>query len=190
MAALQSYALICPTQIRKLGATATGRDLGLMRPRDALPYSILMLAWCTAAFSPDHGGNHESRPTGSLQVHFGRSAILENSARCSRDGDVFLSTPNEQSRHGGPIGCALHTANSDLGRDSAAVRQSIARNVVSIERRPPHFWASPSSAVNLAEDPSNFSGRPGATACGRSSRKSRWSCGGECTRLSQLRATG
>src|ERR1700730_10315433 len=62
------------------------------------------------------------------------------------------------------------------------MRQSIARNVVSVERRPSHFWVSPSSSVNLPEDPSNFSGRPGATACGRSSRKARWSCGGECTR--------
>ena len=37
--------------------------------------------------SPNHEGDHESRPTGSLQVHLG-SAILENSARCSGDGDV------------------------------------------------------------------------------------------------------
>ena len=41
---------------------------------------------------------------------------LENSARCSGDGDMFLSTPSEQSRRAGPIGCALHTATSDLGR--------------------------------------------------------------------------
>jgi hypothetical protein len=33
------------------------------------------------------------------------------------------------------------------------------------------------------------SGRPGATACGQSSRKSRRSCGNECTRLSQIRDT-
>src|ERR1700731_84312 len=33
-------------------------------------------------------------------------------------------------------------------------------------------------------------GRPGATACGRSSRKSRRSCGNECTRLSQIRDAG
>jgi Retron-type reverse transcriptase len=50
------------------------------------------------------------------------------------------------------------------------------------------FWASPSSAVNLAGDPSNFSGRPSDQ--GRSSRKSRRSCGCECTKLSQLRVTG
>ena len=50
-----------------------------------------------------------------VEVHLG-SAILENSARCSGDGDVFLSTPNELSRQGGPIGCALHTATRDLGR--------------------------------------------------------------------------
>ena len=46
------------------------------------------------------------------------------------------------------------------------------------------------AAVNLAGDPSNFSGRPDATACGQSSRKSRGSYDDECTRLSQLRVTG
>ena len=50
-----------------------------MRPRDLLPYSIATLIWCAASFSahhfpiggwassPVHGGNHESRATGSLQ---------------------------------------------------------------------------------------------------------------------------
>ena len=52
------------------------------------------------------------------------------------------------------------------------------------------FLGFTSSAVNRAEASSNFSGRPGATACRRNSRKSRRSCGGECTRLSQIRATG
>jgi hypothetical protein len=112
----------------KLSATSTGADLELMRQNDALPYSALLIC-CAAtslahhlpigggASSPNHEGDHESRPTGSLQVHLG-SAILENSARCSGDGDVFLSTPNELSCQGGPIGCAHHAAISDLGRGS------------------------------------------------------------------------
>jgi hypothetical protein len=32
------------------------------------------------------------------------------------DQPLTICEPNEQSRHGGPIGCALHTANSDLGQ--------------------------------------------------------------------------
>jgi hypothetical protein len=52
------------------------------------------------------------------------------------------------------------------------------------------FLGSPSSAVNGAGATSNFSRRPGATVCGRSSRKTRRSCGCEYARLSQIRATG
>ena len=37
----------------------------------------------------------------------------------------------------------------------------------SANRRPLRSWASPSSAANRARDPSNSTGRPGATACGQ-----------------------
>jgi hypothetical protein len=39
-------------------------------------------------------------------------------------------------------------------------------------------------------EPSNFSGRPGAAACGQSFRRSTRSCGNACTGLSQIRDTG
>ena len=39
-------------------------------------------------------------------------------------------------------------------------------------------------------EPSDYNGRPGATACGRSFRRSRRSYDDECTRLSQIRDTG
>ena len=105
----------------RFGAYATERRIALL-PCDVImlrcnilsPIFRLEVGRC----SPNHEGDHESRPTGSLQVHLG-SAILENSARCSGDGDVFLSTPNEQSRQGGPFGCAHHTGISDLGRGVA-----------------------------------------------------------------------
>jgi RNA-directed DNA polymerase len=54
----------------------------------------------------------------------------------------------------------------------------------------PETFAFLGFTANLDGEPSNFNGRPGATACGRSSRKSRRSCGNECTRLSQIRDTG
>jgi hypothetical protein len=62
--------------------------------------------------------------------------------------------------------------------------------LVEFGRRPSFSWASPSSAENLDAAPSNYSGRPGATACGQSCRKSRRSCGKECTGLSRLRDSG
>src|SRR5262249_39612595 len=73
----------------------------------------------------------------------------------------------------------------EFGRHAAVNR----KKRVSINRRPSRSWASPSSAVNRAGYLSNFSGGPGATECERSSRKSRRSCGCECTRLSQIRVT-
>src|SRR5208283_181634 len=118
------YAL-CPTQIRKLSATwqiwsLCDRATHCLAPLRRY-YAALQHTWPTifrlevGRVLPTTKGDHESRPTGSLQVHL-CSAILENSARCSGDSDVFLSTLSEQSRRAGPIGCALHTATSDLGR--------------------------------------------------------------------------
>jgi hypothetical protein len=40
--------------------SALGGRLWLYVLRRREPYSIAMLTWCTAAFSPDHGGNHEA----------------------------------------------------------------------------------------------------------------------------------
>ena len=50
----------------------------------------------------------------------------------------------------------------------------------SANRRPSTSWASPSSAANRAGEIPASNGRPGATACGRSSRRSRRSCDGAC----------
>ena len=47
-------------------------------------------------------------------------------------------------------------------------------------RKPLHSWALPLSAGNRARGASSLDGRPEATACGRSSRTSRWSYGGAC----------
>ena len=60
----------------------------------------------------------------------------------------------------------------------------------SANRRPSTSWASPSSAANPAGASSCSSGRPGATACGRSSRRSRRSCDGACTSRSPNRGDG
>ena len=109
-----------------------------MRPRNLFHCDINMahcIILCPTfpigrwASSPVHGGNQESRSTGSLQVYIRRGAILENSARCSGDGDVFLSTLIQQSRRAGPIGCALHTPTSDLGRAARISKRPSFRNL-------------------------------------------------------------
>ena len=80
-------------QIQLTAVYIKNNRLELMRPRDALPNSIATLEWCVAAFSarhlpigdwassPDHGGNHESRPTGSpvpLHLPFGSDVDLKH----------------------------------------------------------------------------------------------------------------
>ena len=57
-------------------------------------------------------------------------------------------------------------------------------------RRPSLSWASPSSAGNPAGGSSFSAGRPGATACGRSSWKSRRNSGDGCTSQSLNKGLG
>ena len=51
-------------------------------------------------------------------------------------------------------------------------------------------WASPSSAANPARATSCSKGKPGATACGRSCKRSNRKCGGACISRSLSRGNG
>ena len=82
------------------------------------------------------------------------------------EGDArrFLDAMRERL---GEFALSLHPDKTRL-IELAALRRSTASDAGSANRRPSRFWASPSSAANHARDPSNSTGRPGATACGQS----------------------
>ena len=57
-------------------------------------------------------------------------------------------------------------------------------------RKPSRSWGSRSFAENRAKGASCLNGRPGATACGRNFRMSRWSYSAECTGRSPNKGNG
>ena len=70
------------------------------------------------------------------------------------------------------------------------MRRTDAHGAGSESRRPSSSWALPSSAVNHAGASSSSNGKPGAIACGQSSRRSRRSCDGACISRSPNRDDG
>jgi len=93
------------------------------------------------------------------------------------DARRFLDALRERF---GAFSLSLHpgkTRSIEFGRHAAAERKK--RGIGRLETFA--FLASSSSAANLDAEPSNYSGRPAATACGPSCRKSRQSCDKERT---------
>ena len=71
-----------------------------------------------------------------------------------------------------------------------AMRRTNALGAGSENRRPSSSWGSSTFAVDLDGASSSSNGEPGVIACGRSSRRSRRSCDGECISPFQSRDDG
>jgi RNA-directed DNA polymerase len=73
---------------------------------------------------------------------------------------------------------------------SVALRRNAASGAGPAGRRPSISSASPSSAARPGRANSRSKGRPGRTACGRSSRRSKRRCASACTSRSPIRGNG